>query len=132
MLIPNPAFGRFLQNEVRPSRDRSEPQCAHLVLFCRAGAILDAVELMSPPWERESTGFWIDLSTEILDTLASAGIDGSSAIHAAEHAFLNQFALAQDVKTDCRVAKEDYSEARTSAPVIRPPRYVPTWRAEAD
>lgn len=77
---------------------------------------------MSPPWERESTGFWIDLPSDVLKFLSLAGIDGAAAIHAAEHAFLNQFALSQDVKTDCRVAKEDYSEAGTSTPVVRPPR----------
>ncbi|KAF4615135.1 hypothetical protein D9613_002873 [Agrocybe pediades] len=88
----------------------------------KGGNILDAVELMTPPWERETTGFWIDVPRNILQRLSSLEIDGAAAIHAAEHAFLNQFHLSTDVKTDCRVAKEDYSDANT--PAVRPPRLV--------
>jgi DEAD/DEAH box helicase domain-containing protein len=77
-----------------------------LVIF-RGNVILDAVELITPPWEREALGFWIDLPTDILESLQVEEIDSAAAIHATEHAFLNQFALSQDVKTDCRVAKEE-------------------------
>ncbi|KAF9567647.1 DEAD/H helicase [Agrocybe pediades] len=91
-------------------------------VFGTGGNILDAVELMTPPWERETTGFWIDVPRNILQRLSSLEIDGAAAIHAAEHAFLNQFHLSTDVKTDCRVAKEDYSDANT--PAVRPPRLV--------
>jgi len=75
---------------------------------------------MTPPWERETTGFWIDVPNNILQHLSFLQIDGAAAIHAAEHAFLNQFHLSTDVKTDCRVAKEDYQDA--AVPVVRPPR----------
>ncbi|KAF8906023.1 DEAD/H helicase [Gymnopilus junonius] len=86
------------------------------------GVVLDAVELLTSPWERETVGFWIDLPNEILRDLISEGIDGAAAIHAAEHAFLNQFALSEDVKTDCRVAKEEYEDAES--PAKRPPRLI--------
>ncbi|KAF8964071.1 DEAD/H helicase [Flammula alnicola] len=88
----------------------------------RGKTILDAVELITPPWERETTGFWIDLPSTILESLSSKQIDGAAAIHAAEHAFLNQFVLSEDVKTDCRVAKEDYKD--TDTPAKRPPRLI--------
>ena len=84
--------------------------------------ILDAIELMTPAWEREAIGFWLDLPIQVLHKLSLEGIDGAAAIHAAEHAFLNQFALSQDVKTDCRVVKEEYVD--TGTPAKRPPRSV--------
>jgi len=74
---------------------------------------------MTPPFERETTGFWMDLPQDILESLNDEQIDGAAAIHAAEHAFLNQFSLSQDMKTDCRVAKEEYHD---NTPVTRPPR----------
>ncbi|KAH9483859.1 ATP-dependent helicase hrq1 [Psilocybe cubensis] len=88
----------------------------------RGSNILDAVELITPPWERETIGFWIDLPNVILERLYAEEIDGAAAIHAAEHAVLNQYALSQDVKTDCRVAKEGYADGNTSAK--RAPRLV--------
>jgi len=88
----------------------------------RGKAILDAVELLTPPWERETTGFWIDLPNDILQSLNSEGIDRAAALHAAEHAFLNQFSLSEDVKTDCRVTKEE--EQGTEIRTTRPPRLI--------
>lgn len=74
---------------------------------------------MTPPFERESTGFWVDVTSSILGELFDSEIDGAAAIHAAEHALLNQFALSQDLRTDCRVAKEDYLDG---VKVTREPR----------
>jgi len=71
---------------------------------------LDAVELMTPPYTRETNGFWIELPAKVLQNLKKDGIDGAAAIHAAEHGLLNQFALSQDLKVDCRVVKEEYQE----------------------
>ncbi|PPQ63182.1 hypothetical protein CVT24_005727 [Panaeolus cyanescens] len=76
----------------------------------KGGEILDAVELLTPPWEREATGFWIDLTQVTLDLLAQEEIDEAAAIHATEHAILNQYALSQDVKTDCRTTQEEDAE----------------------
>ena len=80
---------------------------------------MDAVELMTPPYTRDTNGFWIDLPTEILQKLKTNEIDGAAAIHAAEHGLLNQFALSQDLKADCRVVKEEYQER---VPAKRLPR----------
>ena len=83
---------------------------------------MDAVDLPTPPWERETTGFWMDLPTSVLDALRSSNIDSAEAIHAAEHAFLNQFPLSEDLKTDCRVVQEDNKDSQ----VKRYPRYDST------
>jgi hypothetical protein len=87
--------------------------------YFRHKSILDAVDLPTPPWERETTGFWIDLPTSVLDALRSSDINSAEAIHAAEHAFLNHFPLSEDLKTDCRVVQEDNKDS----PVKRYPRY---------
>ncbi|KAJ3517789.1 hypothetical protein NLJ89_g269 [Agrocybe chaxingu] len=86
----------------------------------RTGVVLDAVELMTPPWERQTAGFWIDLPPAISEQLKEETIDRAAAIHAAEHAFLNQFALSEDVKTDCRIAKEEDAISESKK---RPPRH---------
>ena len=80
---------------------------------------MDTVDLPTPPWERETTGFWMDLPTSVLDALRSSNIDSAEAIHAAEHAFLNQFPLSEDLKTDCRVVQEVNKDSQ----VKRYPRY---------
>ena len=85
----------------------------------RHKTILDAVDLLTPPWVHETTGFWIDLPTSVLDALRSSDIDSAEAIHAVEHAFLNQFPLSEDLKTDCRVTQEDNKDSQ----VKRYPRY---------
>ena len=85
----------------------------------RGKVILDVVELMTLPYERQTTGFWIDVNQHILKKLEANEIDGAAAIHAAEHAILNQFALSQDMKADCRVVKEGYHEGVKAK---RPPR----------
>ena len=83
-------------------------------MIFRGKTILDAVELTTPPYTRETNGFWIDLPKSILQKLKTDNIDGAAAIHAAEHSFLNQFALSQDLKADCRVVKEEYKEGVTA------------------
>ena len=83
-------------------------------MIFRGGTVLDAVELTTPPYTREANGFWIDLPKEILQRLKRDNIDGAAAIHAAEHILLNQFALSQDLKADCRVVKEEYKEGVTA------------------
>ena len=74
----------------------------------RHKTILDAVEVDTPPWERDTTGFWIDLPRNILDLLRTLQLNVAEAIHAAEHAFLIQFPLAEDVKTECKAAEKEY------------------------
>ncbi|KAI0928397.1 hypothetical protein AcW1_005652 [Taiwanofungus camphoratus] len=74
----------------------------------RNKAIIDAVDLDTPPWVRNSTGMWMDLPKPTLDLMRDSGINPAEAIHAAEHAFLNRFALATDLRTECKVAEKEY------------------------
>ncbi|KJA27331.1 hypothetical protein HYPSUDRAFT_131100, partial [Hypholoma sublateritium FD-334 SS-4] len=113
---------RFFQNPVCFYSGKYEGFSECHSLF-RGKTILDAVELETPPWERESIGFWIDLPNSILELLRVHGIDSAAAIHAAEHAFLIQFSLSQDVKTDCRVSKQEDAEEGAHLSTKRNPRY---------
>lgn len=76
----------------------------------------------TPPWERESTGLWIDVPKPTLDLMRAYGIHPAEAIHAAEHAFLNRFALASDIGTECKPAEKEYKSTPTQRK--RPARYV--------
>jgi len=109
---------RVFQNQVSCSIFQIPPSIEHAISD-RHKTILDAVDLLTPPWDRETTGLWIDLPTPVLDALRLSGIDGAEAIHAAEHAFLNQFPLSEDLKTDCRVVQEDNKDSQ----VRQYPRY---------
>ena len=74
----------------------------------RNRVILDVVDLDTPAWERETTGMWIDVQKPILELMQKKGINAAEAIHAAEHAFLNRFAMAPDLRTECKVAQKEY------------------------
>ncbi|TDL27249.1 DEAD/H helicase [Rickenella mellea] len=91
-------FGDTIQ--VLPSVDR--------YMHRRNKAILEAVDLETPPFDRETTGMWIDVPKKILDILRSKGIHAAEAIHSAEHAFLNRFALSADLKTECKIPQKEY------------------------
>ena len=43
--------------------------------------------------------------------MRNTGINAAEAIHAAEHAIMNRFALAADLKTECKVAEKEYKVA---------------------
>jgi DEAD/DEAH box helicase domain-containing protein len=51
---------------------------------------------------------WIDIPKAILELMQSKGINPAEAIHAAQHSFLNRFAMAADLKTECKVAVKEY------------------------
>jgi len=74
----------------------------------RGKTILDAVDVDTPPWERDTTGFWIDVPKHVLDLLRDLSLNAAEAIHAASHAFLIQFPLSEDVKTECKAAEKEY------------------------
>lgn len=74
----------------------------------RNKTIIETVALDTPPWERETTGFWLDVPKVILELMQHVGINPAEAIHAAEHAFMNRFALAADLGTECKVAEKEY------------------------
>jgi len=95
----------------------------------RNKSIIDVVDLDTPPWERESTGMWMDVPRRTLDLMKDSGINPAEAIHAAEHAFLNRFALGRDVKTECKVPEKEYKASESQRK--RPARlifYDPTGR----
>lgn len=87
-------------------------------LVHRNKVILDIVDLDTAPWERESTGLWLDVSKPVLALMHAKGFDPAAAIHAAEHAFLNRFAMAADLKTECKVPEKEYktTESRRKRP----------------
>lgn len=80
-----------------------------MLISHRNQRILDTVDLETPAWERETTGFWIDLPTSILDLMRDKKIDAAEAIHSAEHALLNRFGLPDDIKTECKASEKEYS-----------------------
>lgn len=75
--------------------------------FPRDRKIKDVVDLDNDPWEQETLGMWLDVSKQIPGWLNNKGIKPAAAIHAAEHAFLNKFALAQDVRTECKAEEKE-------------------------
>ncbi|KAI9064267.1 P-loop containing nucleoside triphosphate hydrolase protein [Trametes sanguinea] len=79
----------------------------------RNKAIIDAVDLDTPPWQRETTGMWLDVPKSALELMRASGMNPAEAIHSAQHAFLNRFALAVDLKTECKVPEKEY-KAHTS------------------
>lgn len=84
----------------------------------RNRSIIDAVDLETPPWERETTGLWLDLPKPILELLKDVNVNPAEAIHAASHAMMNRFPLAKDLQTECKVAEKEYktTESRRKRP----------------
>ncbi|KZS99153.1 P-loop containing nucleoside triphosphate hydrolase protein [Sistotremastrum niveocremeum HHB9708] len=74
----------------------------------RGSQILDTVFLETPPFHRETMGWWVDIPRNTLNVMRSKGINAAEAIHAAEHAIMNCFAMQQDIKTECKVAAKEY------------------------
>ena len=75
-----------------------------------------------PPYERVTTGLWIDLSKDALEFMTENEISLAGAIHSAEHAFLNRFALASDLRTECK--PEEKENMKTPSSRMRPARFV--------
>ncbi|EIW85377.1 DEAD H helicase [Coniophora puteana RWD-64-598 SS2] len=84
--------------------------------------ILDTVEIDSPPWERSVTGLWLDVPKSLLGLLRAKNINAAEAIHAACHAWLNRFALAVDLKTECKAAEKEYKSSESARK--RPARLI--------
>ena len=53
--------------------------------------------------------------------MVNNGMNPAEGIHAAEHAFLNRFALAGDMGTECKAAEKEYKSTETQRK--RPARY---------
>ncbi|KAI0080595.1 DEAD/H helicase [Panus rudis PR-1116 ss-1] len=88
----------------------------------RNKAIIERVDLDTPPWERETTGLWLDVPRNTLQLMKDTGINPAEAIHAACHAFLNRFVLAKDLATECKVAEKEYKA--TESKRKRPARLI--------
>jgi DEAD/DEAH box helicase domain-containing protein len=61
---------------------------------------------------------WIDIPKVFLDLMDAKGINPAEAIDSAQHAFLNCFALAEDLRTECKAPEKEYklSESRRRRP----------------
>ncbi|KAI0709033.1 P-loop containing nucleoside triphosphate hydrolase protein [Earliella scabrosa] len=88
----------------------------------RNKAIIDAVDLDTPPWQRETTGLWLDVPKPILELMRDSGMNAAEAIHAAQHAILNRFALAADLRTECKVPEKEYKASASQRK--RPARLI--------
>ncbi|TFK54805.1 P-loop containing nucleoside triphosphate hydrolase protein [Heliocybe sulcata] len=84
--------------------------------------ILDAVDLDTPPWQRETTGAWIDVPKPVLELMQDRSINVAAAIHSATHAFLNRFAMGADLRTECKVPEKEYKVSESARK--RPARLV--------
>ncbi|KAF8316647.1 P-loop containing nucleoside triphosphate hydrolase protein [Clavulina sp. PMI_390] len=78
----------------------------------RNNTILDAVDLETPPYERDSTGMWVDVPKATLEGLFQKGRNPAEGIHSAQHAVLSltplySLATAQDIRTECKVAAKE-------------------------
>ncbi|PKI84573.1 hypothetical protein MVES_001690 [Malassezia vespertilionis] len=85
----------------------------------RHANILDVVEVDGLPLVRGTRGVWIDVPWSLVVAIAAHGVNASAAIHAAEHAVLSLTPLfvasaAEDVRTECTIAKRELSNGRPS------------------
>ncbi|KAH9997523.1 P-loop containing nucleoside triphosphate hydrolase protein [Russula vinacea] len=88
--------------------------------------VLEKVEVEMPPYENTTTGMWIDVSKAALHFLGIEGISCAAAIHCATHAFLNQFPMAADLRTECRSDDNDNDEGKPAEALrTRPARDSP-------
>ncbi|KAJ8078462.1 ATP-dependent 3'-5' DNA helicase [Marasmius tenuissimus] len=107
----------------RASYGKIEIRCQVFGFYkMRNTVILDVVDLENDPWEQETTGLWIDVPNHVLPLLRDKYIKPAAAIHSAAHAFLNQFALAQDLRTECKAEEKEYLKKESQRK--RPARIV--------
>ncbi|KAJ3762940.1 DEAD/H helicase [Lentinula raphanica] len=88
----------------------------------RNNVILDVVDVDSTPWIHETVGMWIDVPDFVLQLLRDKFIKPAAAIHSAEHAFLNQFPLASDIRTECKAEEKEYLKKESRR--MRPARLI--------
>ena len=60
-----------------------------------------------PPYENTTTGMWVDVSKDALHFLDAESTNRAAAIHSASHAFLNQFPMAGDLRTECKTVEKE-------------------------
>ncbi|KAF8275225.1 DEAD/H helicase [Lactarius quietus] len=84
--------------------------------------IIESVEVDMPPYENITTGMWLDISKEALYFLDIETISRAAAIHSASHAFLNQFPMAADLRTECKAPEKEMKA--NESPRKRPARLI--------
>ncbi|KAF8475426.1 P-loop containing nucleoside triphosphate hydrolase protein [Gautieria morchelliformis] len=88
----------------------------------RGNTILDTVDLDTPPFQHETTGTWVDVPKGIIQLMRTKGLNPAEGIHAAQHAILNCFYMATDLRTECKVSKKEYMANQSSRK--RPARLI--------
>lgn len=76
----------------------------------RGNKVLDVVDVDTPPYERQVTGFWFDVPKDLLGLLKEKHFNLAEAIHSASHAWMNRFALSPDLRTECKAAEKEYNK----------------------
>jgi DEAD/DEAH box helicase domain-containing protein len=106
-------FGKLYQNWWNGCRQPS---------ITSGSTILDAVDLETPPFMRETTGTWIDVPKGIIKSMRMKGLNPAEGIHAAQHAILNRFSMAKELRTECKAPQKEYAVHQTSRK--RPARLI--------
>ncbi|KAG2076017.1 DEAD H helicase [Suillus decipiens] len=88
----------------------------------RGNKVLDVVDVDTPPYERQVTGFWFDVPKDLLGLMKEKKINLAEAIHSASHAWMNRFALSPDLRTECKAAEKEYSKEESQRK--RPARVI--------
>ncbi|KAI5983784.1 DEAD H helicase [Pisolithus albus] len=83
------------------------------VVYGANKCILDVVDTDTPPWDRQGTGLWLDVPQNILGLLRSKAISPAAAIHSACHAWMNGFALAAGLRTECKSVEKEKKAAES-------------------
>lgn len=94
----------------------------NLIFRISGNKILDAVDLDTPPFKRETFGFWVDVPKGVAHTMRTKGLHPAEGIHSAEHAVLNRFSLKTELRTECKILEKEYAEKPSSR--RRPARLI--------
>ncbi|KAG1858378.1 DEAD H helicase [Suillus subalutaceus] len=88
----------------------------------RGNKVLDVVDVDTPPYERQVTGFWFDVPKDLLGLMKVKHFNFAEAIHSASHAWMNRFALSPDLRTECKAAEKEYNKEESQRK--RPARLI--------
>ncbi|KAG1882994.1 hypothetical protein F4604DRAFT_1953038 [Suillus subluteus] len=91
-------------------------------LLFRGNKVLDVVDVDTPPYERQVTGFWFDVPKDLLGLMKVKHFNFAEAIHSASHAWMNRFALSPDLRTECKAAEKEYNKEESQRK--RPARLI--------
>ncbi|KAG1819521.1 DEAD H helicase [Suillus subaureus] len=88
----------------------------------RGNKVLDVVDVDTPPYERQVTGFWFDVPKDLLGLMKKKCFNLAEAIHSASHAWMNRFSLSPDLRTECKAAEKEYNKEESQRK--RPARLI--------